>query len=192
MARASDILSIAEKEIGYIEGKNNDTKYGKAYGMNNVYWCMIFVWWVFQQIDKSLFFDGGKCASCTQLMNWAKSKGQFVTKDFKAGDILLYNWKCLKTSCDHTGIFVGYKNSSTAYAIEGNTSKGSGGSQSNGDGVYKRERALKYVVGAFRPQYEKSYRELLQARSGLANATMDYLAKYKYADDLFKKLYEMK
>lgn len=192
MARASDIIAVAEKELGYVEGANNDTKYGKAYGMNNVYWCMQFVWWVFNQVDKTLFFDGGKCASCTQLMTWAKGKGQWVTKDYKPGDVLLYNWEGKKTSCNHTGIFTGYKNASTVCAIEGNTSKGSAGSQSNGDGVYRRERALKYVVGAFRPQYEKSYRELLQARSGLADATMDYLGKYKYADDLFRKLYEMK
>ena len=41
--RASDLIKVATKEIGYTEKKNNDTKYGIAYGMNNVYWCMIFV-----------------------------------------------------------------------------------------------------------------------------------------------------
>ena len=44
-----DLIAIARKEIGYKEGANNDTKYGKAFGMNNVSWCCIFVWWCFQQ-----------------------------------------------------------------------------------------------------------------------------------------------
>ena len=189
--RASEIIKVAEKEIGYVEGKNNSTKYGIAYGMNNVYWCMEFVWWCFNQIDKSYFYDGNKCASCSQLMNWAKSKGQWVTKDYKAGDILIYKWKNSKNAADHTGICTS-ANSSYVNAIEGNTSSGSSGSQSNGDGVYRRKRALSCVVGAFRPKYEESYSDLLQRRAGLENATMDYLQKYKYGDDLIRKLALMK
>lgn len=192
MARASEIISTAQKEIGYVEGSNNDNRYGKAYGMNNVYWCMQFIWWVFNQVDSRLFYDGQKVASCTQLMNWAKQKGQWVTKDFKEGDVLIFRWKGSKYAADHCGLFVRYKNTSTVYSIEGNTSKGTSGSQSNGDGVYQKERALTYIVGAFRPSYELSYREVLKNRSGLADTTLDYLAKYKYADDLFKKLATMK
>lgn len=36
------------------------------------------------------------------------------------------------------------------------------------------------------------YRALLQKRAGLADATMDYLAAYRYGDDLLRKLAEMK
>lgn len=189
--RATDLIKIAEKELGYTEKKNNDTKYGKAYGMNNVYWCMIFVWWCFNQLDKSLFYDGGKCASCSQLMNWAKSIGQWVTKNYKPGDILIYKWHKSKNVADHTGICTS-ANSSYVNAIEGNTSSNSTGSQSNGDGVYRRIRALSCVVGAFRPKYEESYRDILQRRAGFENATMDYLQKYKYGDDLIRKLALMK
>ena len=41
--------------------------------MDGVYWCMQFVWWCFQQADKTLFMDGGKTASCGELMRWAQA-----------------------------------------------------------------------------------------------------------------------
>ena len=77
-------------------------------------------------------------------------------------------------------------------AIEGNTSSGTAGSQANGDGVYRRKRKLSLVLGAYRPKYETSYREVLKKRSGLEDKTMDYLAAYKYGSDLIRKLATMK
>ena len=76
-------------------------------------------------------------------------------------------------------------------AIEGNTSNGNTGSQSNGDGVYRRKRKLSLVLGAYRPKYE-DYRAQLQKRAGLEDKTMDYLAAYKYGSDLIRKLATMK
>ena len=189
--RAEDLIKVAEKELGYTEKKNNDTKYGIVYGMNNVYWCMIFIWWCFNQIDKALFYDGKKCASCSQLMNWAKSKGRWVTKNYKPGDILIYKFHKSSNAVDHCGICTD-ANSSNVFAIEGNTSSGTAGSQDNGDGVYRRIRALSCVVGAFRPKYEESYRLILQRRAGLEDATMDYLEKYRFGEDLIRKLAIMK
>lgn len=189
--RASDLIKIATKEIGYTEKKNNDTKYGIAYGTNNVYWCMVFIWWCFNQLDKSLFYDGKKCASCSQLMNWAKSKGQWVNKDYRPGDILIFDLPNTSVKTDHTGICVAV-NKSKVTSIEGNTSSGASGSQSNGDGVFKKSRPISVVLGAYRPKYEKEYSEILKERAGLADSTIQYLSKYKYADDLFRKLATMK
>ena len=45
MAQASDVLAVAVREIGTVEQSGNRQKYGKAYGMDGVYWCMQFVWW---------------------------------------------------------------------------------------------------------------------------------------------------
>ena len=89
MAQASDILAVAVKEIGTVEQSGNRQKYGKAYGMDGVYWCMQFVWWCFQQVDKTLFMDGGKTASCGELMRWAQAHGQWVTKGYRPGDVLI-------------------------------------------------------------------------------------------------------
>lgn len=155
MARASDVLSVAEKEIGYVEGSGNRTKYGKAYGMDGVYWCMIFVWWCFAQAGASaLFYGGGKCASCSQLMNWAKQHNRWVTKDYKAGDVLIYDFPGNSVKTDHTGIcesWDGYY----ATAIEGNTSATGAGSQNNGDVVARKRRPKAHILGAYRPDYEE-------------------------------------
>lgn len=175
MAQASDILAVAVKEIGTVEQSGNRTKYGKAYGMDGVYWCMIFVWWCFRQAGaSSLFYGGGKCASCSQLMNWAKSQKKWVTGDYKAGDVLIYDFPGNAIKTDHTGIcesWDGYY----ATAIEGNTSSGISGSQANGDGVYRKRRPKAHIVGAYRPDYEedamsyedfKKYMEQYRAEQG--------------------------
>ena len=191
MARASDVLAVAAREIGTVEQPGNRQKYGKAYGMDGVYWCMQFVWWCFQQVDKSLFYGGGKTASCGELMRWAQKQGRWVTKGFQPGDVLIYDFPGTGSKTDHTGICESVSGQYVT-AIEGNTSNGNGGSQSNGDGVYRRKRKLSLVLGAYRPAYEESYRAMLQRRAGLADATLDYLEKYKYGSDLIRKLAEMK
>ena len=89
MATAADVLAVAMKEIGTVEQSGNRQKYGKAYGMDGVYWCMQFVWWCFQQADKALFMEGGKTASCGELMRWAQAHGQWVTKGYRPGDVLI-------------------------------------------------------------------------------------------------------
>ena len=190
MARATDILSIARKEIGTVEQPGNHQKYGKAYGMDGVYWCMQFVWWCFQQADKQLFYGGGKTASCGELMNYAKTHGQWVTTGYRPGDVLIYDFPNTKVKTDHTGICESVSGQ-YVIAIEGNTSNGNTGSQSNGDGVYRRKRKLSLVLGAYRPKYT-DYRAELQKRVGLEDKTMDYLAAYKYGSDLIRKLATMK
>lgn len=191
MARASDVLAVAAREIGTVEQPGNRQKYGKAYGMDGVYWCMIFVWWCFQQVDKSLFYSGGKTASCTELMEWAKSHGQWVTSGYQTGDVLIYEFGTPKKPQRHTGICESVSGQYVV-AIEGNTSSGNTGSQANGDGVHSRKRKKSLVLGAYRPMYEPSYRETLQARAGLEDKTMDYLERYQYGSDLIRKLATMK
>ena len=155
MAQASDVLAVAVREIGAVEQSGNRQKYGKAYGMDGVYWCMQFVWWCFQQADKTLFMDLGTSYKTDHCGICESVSGQYVT------------------------------------AIEGNTSNGNTGSQSNGDGVYRRKRKLSLVLGAYRPKYT-DYRAQLQKQAGLEDKTMDYLAAYKYGSDLIRKLATMK
>lgn len=153
MARASDILAVAAREIGTVEQPGNRQKYGKAYGVDGVYWCMQFVWWVFQQVDKQLFMAGGRTASCGELMRWAQRNGQWVTHDFRPGDVLIYNFPGTDVQTDHTGICESVSGD-TVTAIEGNTSSGAKGSQDNGDGVYRKTRKRSLVLGAYRPKYD--------------------------------------
>lgn len=156
MATAAQVLSVAQSQIGYKEGSNNNTKYGKDYGWNNVAWCVIFQWWIFKQAGASaLFYGGGKTASCTQLYTWAKGQGLAVSKNsLKPGDIVFMNFSG-GTSTDHVGI-VEAAGSSQVTTIEGNTSSGNSGSQANGEGVYRRYRSYSKIVAAYRPKYENA------------------------------------
>lgn len=44
------IVATAENEVGFVEGPNNDTKYGDACGMPNCEWCHAFVAWCARQV----------------------------------------------------------------------------------------------------------------------------------------------
>ena len=149
MATAKQVVNVAASQVGYKEGKNNWTKYGADYGMNNCAWCMIFVWWCFKQAGAESLIK--KSASCTA--EWNAMKAQAVSKNsLKAGDIVFFDWDH-SGDCDHVGI-VEAAGSSQVTTIEGNTSAGNSGSQSNGDGVYRRYRSYSQIAKAFRPKYE--------------------------------------
>ena len=91
--------------------------------------------------------------------------------------MLIYDFPGTAYKTDHCGICESVSGQYVT-AIEGNTSNGNTGSQSNGDGVYRRKRKLSLVLGAYRPKYE-DYRAQLQKQAGLEDKTMDYLAAYK-------------
>lgn len=152
MSKASDIVKTATAEIGVKESPKNSNKqkYGAEYGVNGTAWCCQFVWWVFKHARaEALFYGGKKTAYCPTLMNFYKSKGQFVAKDYKPGDIIFFDFNSNK-SADHVGI-VEKVSGSTVYTIEGNTAVGN---DSNGGQVMRRERSTKYILGAGRPAYE--------------------------------------
>lgn len=151
--KVEDVLRIAshEEKIGYKEGKNNDTKYGVWYGLNNQPWCYIFISWVFHQAGSKL----GKCASCPQGMAWYKNNKRWYSVGLP-GDIAFFQFRKDLSYPQHVGIVVSVnKSAGTVTTIEGNTSSGVTGSQSNGDGVYKRVRRLSDVMGFGRPDYNK-------------------------------------
>lgn len=160
---AKDVVKIAQGEIGYIEkssnaylynktanaGDNNYTKYGKEYGVNGTAWCCQFVWWLFKEANApELFYGGKKTAYCPTLMNYYKKQGQFFTKDFKAGDIIFFDFNG-NNQPDHVGI-VERVSGSTVYTIEGNTSTSN---DANGGRVMRRTRTKSTIIGVGRPDY---------------------------------------
>lgn len=169
------IVKVLEKEVGYEEGKNNDNKYGKDYGWNNVAYCVIFMWWAFKEAGASDYFCGGtKQASCTKVKEWAQAHNCWVTKDYKPGDLLLFNFNG-KNTPKHIGFLVEVKNG-VYYTIEGNTSPSNRGSQENGDGVWNKQRKLSSIVGAYRPNY-----------AGVPSTSKKYTKpKYKNIASLYK------
>jgi len=150
MTKASD---IAKSQIGYQETGNNDTMYGKWYGLNNQPWCAIFVSWCFAQIGQSNLIAAQTkkgFASCDAGLKWFTKKNKIVpVGQAKAGDIVFFQFDNDKEP-DHVGIVIGNNGKGTLRTIEGNTSAGKG-SQSNGDGVYAKKRAYSLVMGVARP-----------------------------------------
>ncbi len=153
MSYASDIVKTAVAEIGVKESpaNSNKQKYGKEYGVNGTAWCCQFVWWVFKHAGaSSLFYGGKKTAYCPTLMNYYKKQGQFVTKNYKPGDIVFFDFNG-NGAADHVGI-VEKVSGNKIYTIEGNTSTSN---DANGGSVMRRTRTATYIIGAGRPNYEE-------------------------------------
>lgn len=156
---ANDIIKILEKEVGIKEKPANSNKvkyntkyYGKEVSGSAYPWCCAFVWWVFAEAGASeLFYGGKKTAHCATLLNYHKKAGQSVSGNYKPGDIIFFNFSG-KTNAEHVGICVEYnKSKGTITTIDGNTGTVN---EANGGAVMYRTRALKYVIGAYRPAYD--------------------------------------
>ena len=152
---ASKVLDIARTELGTKESpassnrvKYNTWYYGREVSGSAYPWCMAFVQWVFAQAGVPLPI---KTASCGALMNAAKKSGQWVTKDYRPGDVVIYDFPG-GAATDHTGIIESVT-ASGVVAIEGNTSQA--GSQSNGGQVCRKDRKYNMIVGAVRPRFEE-------------------------------------
>ena len=176
---AASVLAIARGEIGYSRWTDpkTGTKYGRwyaedhgrYYGANGVPYCAMFVSWVFDQA-------GAKCAGlpeayCPYILNDAKSAGAVLADKTKAkpGDVILFDWGG-DGVCDHVGI-VEKNLGSYVQTVEGNTSSGSSGSQSNGGGVYRRTRAWGTVRAVVRPSFGSSGQSSQSKPSGSQTAS---------------------
>lgn len=155
MATAERVLAIARGELGNKEDPagSNRTKYGKWFGLDGYAWCVMFIMWVFWKAG-ALGLLPKRTASCGDLMNAAKKAGQWVTEDYRPGDVVIYDFPG-GAATDHCGIVESVR-PDYVIAIEGNTSVA--GSQSNGGQVLKRTREKRYVVGAVRPKFEEDKR----------------------------------
>ena len=104
---------------GYRETGNNDTIFGRWYGLN---------------------------------FHFAK-KGQLVpVGQAEEGDIVFFQFDD-DAQPDHVGIV--FKNDGkNLICLEGNTSGDGKGSQSNGDGAFKKKRPYKMVMAVVRPAYK--------------------------------------
>ena len=159
MAKVSELLAVAVKQLGVREsppGSNcvryNTWYYGHEVKGNGYPWCMVFVQWVFHQAGVALPI---RTASCGELMRAAQRAGCWVTKDLRPGDIVIFDFPG-GAATDHCGI-VESVTAGGIISIEGNT-----GSSSDADGgqVQRRERPLKYIVGAVRPTYEEEEKKM--------------------------------
>jgi hypothetical protein len=147
------VVDIAKQEIGFQEGANNDTKFGKWYGLNNQPWCAMFVSWCFVQAGLGAKIAASTkkgFASCDAGLKWFAKKNKLVLiGQAQAGDIAFFQFDN-DAEPDHVGIVV-KNNGKYLWCIEGNTSADKKGSQANGDGVYQKKRAYSLVMAVARP-----------------------------------------
>lgn len=153
MSDIDRLLGVASAEIGVSEDPlgSNNVKYNTAYYGREVSgdkypWCMAFVWWCFREAGLSEFFyGGGKTASCTTLMKWAKQEGLFVTGDYLPGDVFFYDQDGVPSDSEHTGIYTGERSGERYKAIEGNYA----------NRVCSVMRKPDCIVGAFRAKWSE-------------------------------------
>lgn len=147
MGTRSNFVSTALADLGYRESPSNSnrTKYGEWIGLQGQPWCMSAVQYWAHKADVRLPVKTG---SCTTLMNAAKQTGQWVTDNYRAGDIVIFEWSNGQRHCGIVALNLG----NYLQTVEGNTAYGN---DSNGGEVMLRERAFSCILGAVRPAFEK-------------------------------------
>lgn len=162
MGTPDDVIRIAAGEVGYSrwDDPETGTKYGRWYASltgedyyaeNGVAYCAMFVSWVFHQARVAC--AGLPGAYCPAMLEEARRAGAAVPKsDARPGDVVYFDWQ-LDEETDHVGIVVA-NYGTFLETIEGNTSTGASGSQSNGGVVARRQRNLHNVCAIVRPDYD--------------------------------------
>lgn len=152
MARSEDVLRAAAAELGYTESPagSNRTKFGAWYGLDGQPWCVMYVQWVFREAGAQELLPV-RTASCSALLRGAQAAGLWITKDYRSGDVVLYDFSGRKRTAEHCGIVETVSRGSIT-AIEGNTGVGN---DANGGAVMRRVRVDSVILGAIRPVYEE-------------------------------------
>ena len=165
MSVAQQVLARAASRIGYYAP--NDPQPGSESGRywaarsgqqwlagpsESVWWCMLFVSMCLDECGQ-VGAIGGFSFNTDYTVNKVRQHpdAYFVSVyDAQPGDVVIYNWDGGGT--DHVGFVEKNLGGGTLQTIEGNTSSGDYGSQSAGNGVWRRVRnhSIAYVI---RPAY---------------------------------------
>jgi hypothetical protein len=149
------LLELCEASVGYQEGANNDTTFGKWFNLNNQPWCAMSA--------SKMYFDAGAIASvantkkgfasCDAWLKYLTKNNQIVPLgQAQAGDIVFFQFD-EDAQADHVGIVKSHnKTLKFLMCFEGNTSGDKKGSQSNGDGYYLKKRNYATIMAIARPK----------------------------------------
>ena len=158
MIDVKKVMELCAAQLNYTEGPNNDTTFGKWFGLNNQPWCAMAA--------SKMYFDAGAIkavantkkgfASCDAWLKYLTKNNQLVTiGQAQAGDLVFFQFD-EDAQPDHVGIVKGHNTVlKVLYVYEGNTSSGKAGSQSNGDGFYLKKRDYKTIMAVARPKETK-------------------------------------
>ena len=174
MATASPqkrVLAMAASQIGYSRwsDKKRGTKYARATQpvfwprdtwllANGISYCDLFVTWVFwKALGKDFVAKGYLPGGASYNTDYRASKGGRIPKSkAQPGDVLVFDWNWATASTNHVGILEKKLSSGNFQTIEGNTSVGASGSQSNGGRVARRVRRQSQVRYVLRPVWAKA------------------------------------
>lgn len=150
---AEDVVRFALTQIGYKESPagSNQTKYGKAYGMDGVPWCAEFTWFCLDKFGVPII----KSAYTPTIAQWFADQKIGFTDDAKIvrGDLVFFDFPDSVSRIQHIGFATAALKDGLVPTVEGNTSSGNAGSQDNGGGVFGRQRLPRDIVYIGRPRY---------------------------------------
>ena len=163
MSGPADVLYHAAKRIGYYApddpepgseaGRYWARKTGQAWlagPSTSIWWCMLFVSMCFDeagQIDAIGGFSYNTDVTLAHIRNHPDA--YFVSVgEAEPGDVVIFDWDSSTAATDHVGIVEANLGDGVLQTIEGNTSSGAYGSQSAGNGVWRRQRSygIAYVI----------------------------------------------
>lgn len=155
------LKEIADSYLGYKEGPNNDTLFGKWYGLNHNPWCAMAASKIFHEAGRILEVSPKAkpkgFASCDEWLKHLTKNNQLVPiKNAQEGDLVFYQFDA-DAAPDHVGIVSKHIPKLKLMMVwEGNTSADfTKGSQSNGDGFYLKKRGYGSVMAVARPKPTK-------------------------------------
>lgn len=170
MTAPDRIIAEARRWVGTTEqGNNNVPGITDRWGVTGQPWCAAYVNTVYENAGMPLPVQSMYCPT---LVAAAYDRGEAVPlTEGQAGDIVLFSWPdypwrleggrpVIRGSGtgydgtppgDHVGLIAGPFDGAGYPTIEGNTSPGDGGSQTNGGGVWERWRALPLICTIWRP-----------------------------------------
>ena len=170
MSGPADVLYHAAKRIGYYApddpepgseaGRYWAAKTGQSWlagPSTSIWWCMLFVSMCFDEaglIDAIGGFSYNTDVTLAHIR--AHPDAYFVSvADAEPGDVVIFDWDPDTAATDHVGIVEANLGGGVLQTIEGNTSSGAYGSQSAGNGVWRRQRSygIAYVI---RPAWDSA------------------------------------
>ena len=142
MAHVQQIIDRAARDVGFCEGPNNDSPFGRWYGVPNQPYCAMWLSFVFFEsgapqpasCSKGYAYTPAGAAWFQEQGRWGQAPQPGAHVFFRFGGPRIH----------HVGLVVGV---GPGYidTIEANTSQGKAGSQRDGGGVWRRRRAAGIV-----------------------------------------------
>jgi hypothetical protein len=164
LARARDVIALAEKQVGIKENGAGQTKFSQWYsktsraqqtirrdgGSRKAYldasWCDMFVSWVANQSGGKTASTVGQDAWTIAHAKWFKANGRWGSTP-RPGAVVFFDWNGGKSldDIDHVGYVVSVGSGGEINTVEGNTD----------NAVHRRVRSSDQIVGYGYPSYAR-------------------------------------